>query len=109
MTRGDWLTHWSTYEDPLLFLCLTFGVAIPLVMWAFRTAQVSIRIRLAYQIGVAIYITRGYLLRTVEVERGWFTNATILVLIVTEVLLLVAIIRECGLFGPRRVPPANVP
>jgi hypothetical protein len=99
---------WETYETPLLFVALVLSVMIVLVMWGFRTAQVRWRTRVLFQLGFSIFVARALLVRGLAFDRGWGTNATLVFLVIVEALLIIDIVADSGLFGPRDIPPGDV-
>lgn len=99
---------WANWEDPLLFAGVVLSVAVVLITWAFRSAQVVWWVRVIHKLGIVALASRAYLVRTIELERGWLTNAVTIFFLVTQLLMLAAVIAESGLVAPRRVAPRHV-
>jgi hypothetical protein len=104
----DWLSA-HTYEEPLAFAAILAAGMVLLIIWAFRTPQVSWRVRVTYQLCVVALTARPYLIRVQDVEVGWVTNLLSLIFIMGSLMLLGAVLKDSGLFGRRRVPMVDVP
>jgi hypothetical protein len=104
----DWLSA-QTYDEPLAFVAILAAGMVLLIIWAFRTPQVSWRVRVVYQLCVVALAARPYLIRVQDVQIGWVTNLLSVAFIAGSVMLLGAVLKDSGLFGRRRVPMNRVP
>lgn len=105
LTTFDYLV----WEEMLLFVAALLSWICFLVVWGFKTPQVTHAVRATFQLGFAVYVTRGYFLRTMEYPRSWWTNGMIIFVVVCMLALLWCLVRESGLLGRRRVRVEDVP
>lgn len=92
----------------MIFIALVLAVSCALITWAFRSAQVRWSVRLFHKLGVVALVSRAYLIRSAELERGWSTNFLLMFFLVSQLAMFIAVIIESGLVGPRRVAPRHV-